>query len=1111
VLPGLSGHLVSEKVLEETLNRDAPPPEAIRARLRERWERLRLGPATSLRAMFEAGAAPLLDALGFEPSGSFACVDGCAFSLLRAGSNQVGLLVCPWGDRLDSRWRTAIVAALHHGTTWSVLFNGTHMRIVSADRVYSRRYVDIDLASAAYDPRSFGALWRVGSADTFADRSGQGAPIARLVAESERYAHNVCRSLRDGVLASSERLLDALTRRPVQSVDSAFEQALTLVYRILFLLFAEARSLVPVWHRIYRNSYSVAQLREDATSRRASGFWDALRAISRLAHAGCRAGDLQVTPFNGRLFSPARTPLLERRDLDEEAIRQSVIALTTRRAPDGQAREAISYRDLGVEQLGAVYETLLDYRPQAESAASARSSGAAIQRSSRPRGSDRPLVRLRAGSGIRKSTGTFYTPQPVARYLIRRALAPLVRGAAPERILALRVLDPSMGSGAFLVGACAFLADAYESALVESGECHPGDLGPEDRAGFRRLVAERCLYGVDLNPMAVQLARLSLWLTSLAADRPLSFLDHHLAIGDSLLGCWLACLRRPPGEHRMAGGRQLPLFDGHGGVTATLRAALPVRFDLARVPNDTPQQVRAKERALAALGDVASDLGRWKRVADLWCARWFGFEREAPPASAFMDLADAILKDGGALPTGMRKRYLQAAADIAVQRRFLHWELEFPEIFFDASGTRLANPGFDAVIGNPPWEMLRGDSGSGDRRVRGRQLAAATVRFARESGSFSARGDGHANCYQLFLDRAMALTRAGGRIGLVLPSGITADHGSAALRRQLFATYAVDALVGFDNRRAIFPVHRSVRFVLLTATSGAPTSRIACRFGEHDPAVLETHPDDNAGTADWFPVQLTTQCIERLSGESCAVPELRAAIDVAIAERAATLFPPLGARGGWNAQFGRELNASDDRGCFRTGGGLPVMAGRHIEPFRCDVAAATTFISERDASRRLGHRHRRPRLAYRDVASATNRQTLIAAMLPADCVTTHTLFCLRSPLAGRSQQFLCGLLNSYVLNYLVRQRVTTHVTTALVERLPVPTAAQAAGMFAGIAAMSRLLGRRPDVRMLARLNARVAQLYRLSLDEFAHVLTTFPLVPDAEREASLRMFRAIAI
>jgi hypothetical protein len=408
-------------------------------------------------------------------------------------------------------------------------------------------------------------------------------------------------------------------------LHATFEQALTIVYRILFLLFAEARGLVPLWHHVYRNSYSLETLQATAEAAGpASGLWDTLRAISRLAHAGCRAGDLRVTPFNGRLFAPARTPLAERRNLDDEAARRAVLALATRRALDGAGRERIAYRDLGVEQLGAVYETLLDYEPIVTPDLKV---GPTFGRSTKCRPElqlGRHGVVLQRGSGLRKATGTFYTPQPIAEYLVRRTLGPLVNDAPPDRILAMRIVDPAMGSGAFLVAACHYLARAYETAFVRAGGCLPNDFGPAEQASIRRLVAERCLYGVDMNPMAVQLARLSIWLTTLAADRPLTFLDHHLQIGDSLLGAWLAQLRHAHDLRRRARTTEtLPLFDT-SAVDWALREVLPVRFTLSSAPDDTLDQVRTKERALAALVRRDAALSKWKRVADLWCARWFG-------------------------------------------------------------------------------------------------------------------------------------------------------------------------------------------------------------------------------------------------------------------------------------------------------------------------------------------------------------------------------------------------------------------------------------------------------------------------------------------------------
>ena len=419
------------------------------------------------------------------------------------------------------------------------------------------------------DARAFAAFWSVMRAPIVG--GGDAAcrtPLHALVDASERHASGVCRSLRDGVLAASTDVLGALVGRrridvAARLLDDTFEQALTIVYRMLFLLFAEARGLVPLWHPVYRESYSLEALRTTPRNGRARrpGLWDALRAIARLAHAGCRAGDLRVTPFNGRLFAPGadaarRAPRPGRRG---GAARGAGAVDAAVGRPRG--RERIAYRDLGVEQLGAVYETLLDYEPRVDAA--------------RPRRTGRRPRRARAepAPACAKATGTFYTPQPIADYLVRRTLGPLVRDAAPERILQLRVVDPAMGSGAFLVAACRYLASAYETALVQRGGCHASDIGEAERAAIRRTIAERCLYGVDLNPMAVQLARLSLWLATLAADRPLTFLDHHLQAGDSLLGAWLTSLRRPPPPAPAAADRRtLPLFDDAGARDAATRA-----------------------------------------------------------------------------------------------------------------------------------------------------------------------------------------------------------------------------------------------------------------------------------------------------------------------------------------------------------------------------------------------------------------------------------------------------------------------------------------------------------------------------------------------------------
>ena len=444
---GLSGFLLSASFLEGRLGTVDVDVRARHQFAAARQASTALGPSSSLRSMLDAGAAPVVDALGFGPPQDVERVGAVLASTFVAGDERVALIIAPWAEPLDLLSPIGYRQAMLRSARWCALFNGTHLRLVDAALPHARRFVQFDLDTVADDEGAFAA---------FAYVMGRlPGSLRSLVEASEQHGAAVCRSLKDGVLSASADVLRALVRPSTSPALASFEQALTIVYRILFLLFAEARGLVPVWHPVYRNSYSVAVLGALAERTGSSrGLWSALRAIARLAHSGCRAGDLRVTPFNGRLFAPAGTPLAERRDLDDEAARRALLALTTRPSADGGARERIAYGDLGVEQLGTVYETLLDYEPTVRRRTGARTPAAQYD------------VLLGRSSGVRKATGTFYTPQPIADYVVRRTLGPLVRDAPPEQILALRIVDPAMGSGAFLVAACRYLARAYEASLV---------------------------------------------------------------------------------------------------------------------------------------------------------------------------------------------------------------------------------------------------------------------------------------------------------------------------------------------------------------------------------------------------------------------------------------------------------------------------------------------------------------------------------------------------------------------------------------------------------------------------------------------------------------------
>ena len=638
--------------------------------------------------MLEIGAAPLVRAARRSMHLTshltpFDAAFGDGPLLMARGSGAGGL---DMGRAPDPLWRWRLRTALRHDrrvvAAVQRLAPSDRRRSAASTRNASHEF-DLDLA--ADDERAFAALWSLARAEMFV--GGGGSPLPWSWTAPERYASRVCRSLREGVLAASTEVLTALMmrrgRRDVPAIGVAFEQSLTIVYRMLFLLFAEARGSGPAvasgLSRELQHRGAACAAEQSAAAR--SGLWDALRAIARLAHGGCRAGDLRVTPFNGRLFAPARTPLAERRDLDDEAARQAIVALSTRpaarSATDASASPtAISASSNSARSTKRCSISSRDVEPATE----AQASGEAIT--------------LARGSVLERQPARFYTPQPIADYLVRRdARTARVGDASPDRILQLRIVDPAMGSGAFLVAACRYLASAYESALIASGGCHPSGLRragarrhpPDDRGAVSvrrgpepdgRSTRDACRYGSRRSRPIVR----SPFSTIGSSGRRQS--------ARRLARSSLRCPPRSVEARRRS--RRAPAVSPTLPHQAALRRRLPVRFssrdDSRRHASNTCAR---RSRALAGLTARDSALSRWKRVADVWCAVWFASrDRRGRRGAHLPTCRDAILSSAGTLPARTAATYLDAAERIAARHRFFHWELEFPEVFFDAKGVR---------------------------------------------------------------------------------------------------------------------------------------------------------------------------------------------------------------------------------------------------------------------------------------------------------------------------------------------------------------------------------------------------------------------------------------
>jgi hypothetical protein len=323
----------------------------------------------------------------------------------------------------------------------------------------------------------------------------------------------------------------------------------------------------------------------------------------------------------------------------------------------------------------------------------------------------------------------------------------------------------------------------------------------------------------------------------------------------------------------------------------------------------------------------------------------------------------------------------------------------------------------------------------------------------------------------------------------------------------LFERTEVDTCTTVDNRDGIFPIHRSLKFLLLTFTNRGSTTTVPLRSGVRSAEALDAVPDSGIDPAA---IRLPRSTVASVSGEGLEIPDLRSELDLEIVARITAAVPASADPAGWGIHFGRELNATEDRPSFRPDGDLPVVEGKQLRPFGIDTAATRFRISRSAAAALLdaGKTFARDRLAYRDVASPTNRQTLISAIVPREVVTTHTVFCVKEVVDEPSQWFLCGMFNSYVANYLVRMRVGTHVTAAIVSRLPVPRPDRRSPLFGKVAGAAQSLSGDWNSDEFARLNATAARLYGLTGQEFAHVVATFPLVDAAERAAAVAEFEA---
>ncbi|MFD7244145.1 Eco57I restriction-modification methylase domain-containing protein [Streptomyces massasporeus] len=901
----------------------------------------------------------------------------------------------PWNQELDKRPAAGQVPAQSmlqdclnrtEAHLWAVLTNGRRLRLLRDSSSFSTAaYVEFDL-EALFDGELFSEfvlLYSLLHASRFAVPEGAAASgcwLEKWRTEAVTSGARALDQLRLGVQNALTVLGTGFLRHPEnvrlrEDVDpKALRDALLrLVYRLLFVFVAEDRGalLDPAADERQREAYeryfSSARLRERARRRQGTAHGDQYEALRIVLDAlGTEGGRPELgLPGLGGLFShrEADAPL-DGLKLSNESLLAAVRHLAQVRDVGARRWRAVDYRHLDAEELGSVYESLLELEPKHSA-------------------TDRSFELIEVAGNSRKTTGSYYTPSSLIECLLDTTLDPVIGDAVKRggktaaeagrpdpaddivaELLSLTVCDPACGSGHFLVASARRIAKRVASVR----ERNPEPTVDAMRHALHEVVA-RCIYGVDLNPMAVELAKVSLWIEAMEPGKPLGFLDAHVKQGNGLIGATPKLLAdgvpddafKPiEGDDRkyaagvvkrnkaQRGGQDELLFD-----TDALPGNERYAAELGRItaaPAELLEQVRAQESAYQAYTESAAyvqDL----HAADAWCAAFVWPKQEGAPEAPTDQVFRALRgRDQSAVPDDTHECILR----LRDQYSFFHWHLEFPEVFSVPESGVGVQPGtgwaggFDAVVGNPPWERVKLQEqeffAQRDPRIAEAKNAAARKRliaelrddpdgarlyaefgaakrraegeshFLRVSARFPLTGRGDINTYAVFTESDRSLTGPSGRTGVIVPTGIATDATTQFFFKDLVTKGHLVALYGFENEEKIFPgVDHRVTFTLFCmAGSGSPDEPISIAFRVRQ---TEQIPERS--------YSLTGRDIQLLNPNTgtCPVFQSRrdAEITLGIYHRVPVLIDDSKTVGGnpWGISFMRMLDMSNDSHLFR--------------------------------------------------------------------------------------------------------------------------------------------------------------------------------------------------
>lgn len=868
---------------------------------------------------------------------------------------------------------------------WGLACDGVTLRLARDNASLTRpAWIEADLARIFAEERyaDFAALWLLAHESRFDYGGGSldDSPIERWrtagLEEGTRARDQLRRGVEEALVALGQGFLSHPENQALAQAlrdgsltrTAYFQELLRLVYRLIFLLTIEERGVLhpegtsDAVRALYAEGYSMRRLRDRAVRRSAHDRFGDLWETTKIVFRGLATGEPRLgLPALAGLFGTGQCPTLDASKLANKDLLLAVFRLAWLRDKSGLVR--VNWRDMGPEELGSVYESLLELVPQITT-------------------DGRQFTFASGGEAkghARKTTGSYYTPDSLVQVLLDSALEPVIAdtiAAHPQdpvpALLQLSIVDPACGSGHFILAAARRLASHVARFTASATPS-----AAEYRHALRQVVG-RCIYGVDLNPMAVELCKVSLWMEAVEPGLPLTFLDSHIQCGNALLGTTPELMEKGipdeawepiEGDDRKVASAlkkrnksersgQLALgFGAPDASTAEQTAVVNAVAELDRASDIDVEALRQKEAQWAAL--QASDAYQHQKlVADAWCAAFVWPKQEQGPVAdaAPTTAVWRALRDNTPLPSAPLLR--QVVTRLAQDYSFFHWHLAFPQVF--------ARGGFDVVLGNPPWERVKLQEqeffASRSEEIAGALNAAARKKLIaklpetdpqlwqewcaalrasdgqthlmRNSGRYPLCGKGDINTYAVFAEHTRSITRPGGRAGFIVPSGIVTDDTTKEYFQSLVDGSQLASVFHFENEERVFPgVHHATRFVLLTVDKSGRSERA-------DLVFYARRVSDLKDPARRFSLAPTDFGLLNPNTRTC--PTFRsqrdAEISLAIYRRAGVLWKEGDPDGNpWQLSFMAMLHMANDSGLFKTreeleGAGLRLVGNRFEGP-----------------------------------------------------------------------------------------------------------------------------------------------------------------------------------